>query len=193
MSEITEKSASGRVTAVRGSVVEVEFLSSLPSINKALFLNAGSRSLVLEVAHHLNPTTVRTIAMTHTEGLSRGLKVERSGNPIMVPVGPQTLGRLFNCLGEPLDDLPAPKTDLSWPIHRPSPSLGAQRRGIEFLQTGIKVIDLLCPLARGGKAGLIGGAGVGKTMLLQELIRTMDHDHGGIAVFAGVGERGARR
>jgi len=176
------------VTAVRGSVVEVEFPDALPAINEALRLQDGKRVVVLEVAHHLNPHTIRAIALTHTEGLGRGMMVERTGQPIRVPVGPATLGRLFNALGEPLDGREPPAAE-RWPIHRPSPSLAAQRHGLEFLETGIKVIDLLAPLARGGRAGLIGGAGVGKTVLLQELIRTMNHNHRGVAVFAGVGER----
>jgi F-type H+-transporting ATPase subunit beta len=179
----------GRVLAVRGSVVEIEFSEDLPAINEALCLNAGDRAVILEVAHHLDPRTVRAIALAHTEGLARGMTVDRTGQPIQVPVGPETLGRLFNVLGEPLDGLAAPTTSQRWPIHRPAPSLAAQRRGLKFLETGIKVIDLLAPLARGGKAGLIGGAGVGKTILLQELIRTMGDNHGGVAVFAGVGER----
>lgn len=180
---------SGRVTAVRGSVIEVEFPESLPAINEALSLRLDGRSIILEVAHHLDPHTVRAIAMAHTEGLARGMAVERQGQPIHVPVGPETLGRLFNVLGEPLDGLEPPAVTQRWPIHRPAPSLAAQRRGLQFLETGIKVIDLLAPLARGGKAGLIGGAGVGKTIVLQELIRTMGDNHGGVAVFAGVGER----
>jgi F-type H+-transporting ATPase subunit beta len=179
----------GRVTAVRGSVVEVEFADGLPAINEALRLDDDGRTVVLEVAHHLDPHTVRAIALAHTEGLFRGMTVARTGRPIQVPVGTPTLGRLFNALGEPLDELPPPTDVEWWPIHRPAPPLGAQRRGLEFLETGIKVIDLLTPLARGGKAGLVGGAGVGKTVLLQELIRTMSQDHGGAAVFAGVGER----
>ena len=143
---------------------------------------------MLEVSHHLSPTGVRAIVLGHPEGLARGMTVERTGEPVRVPVGPATLGRLFNVLGDPLDEQPAPTAD-RMPIHRPSPSLTAQRRTVEFLQTGIKVIDLLAPLARGGKAGLIGGAGVGKTVLLQELIRTMTDHRDGVAVFAGVGER----
>jgi F-type H+-transporting ATPase subunit beta len=179
----------GRVTAVRGSVVEAEFPDGLPAINEALRLQDGERTVVLEVAHHLGPHTVRAVSLAHTEGLARGMALQRTGLPIQVPVGPKTLGRLFNVLGEPLDGL-APLTDGErWSIHRPAPPLAAQRHGLSFLETGIKIIDLLAPLARGGKAGLIGGAGVGKTILLQELIRTMNHNHGGVAVFAGVGER----
>ena len=180
--------APGRVAAVRGSVVEVAFAGGLPALNEALRLREGGRTVVLEVAHHLDPHTVRAIALAHTEGLARGTAVERTGQPIQVPVGPQTLGRLFNVLGEPLDGEPAPAGE-RWPIHRPAPSLEAQRHGLSFLETGIKVIDLLAPLARGGKAGLIGGAGVGKTILLQELMHSVNSNHGGRAVFAGVGER----
>ncbi|HLN27563.1 MAG TPA: F0F1 ATP synthase subunit beta [Gemmataceae bacterium] len=179
----------GRVTAVRGSVVEVEFFEDLPAINEALCLSLPGRKIILEVAHHVDRQTVRAIAMAHTEGLARGMTVECTGRPIEVPVGPETLGRLFNVLGEPLDGREPPATTERWPIHRPAPSLAVQRHGLKFLETGIKVIDLLAPLARGGKAGLIGGAGVGKTILLQELIRTMGQNHGGVAVFAGVGER----
>lgn len=181
--------AAGRVTAIRGSVVEVEFASELASVNEALSVQVGERTVVLEVSQHLDLHTVRAIAMSITEGMARGMVVERTGRPIMVPVGPQTLGRLFNALGQPLDG-GEPLDDVEhWPIHRPSPPLEAQRHGLEFLETGIKLIDLLAPMARGGKAGLVGGAGVGKTILLQELIHTMNHDHGGGAVFAGVGER----
>ncbi len=170
-------------------MVEVEFAPALPAINEALRLRQGQRCLFLEVSHHLDPRTVRAIALAPTEGLARGMAVEPLGRPLTVPVGPPTLGRLFNVLGEPLDGREAPAPTERWPIHRPAPSLSAQRHGLTFLETGIKVIDLLAPLARGGKAGLIGGAGVGKTILLQELIQTMNHNHGGVAVFAGVGER----
>jgi F-type H+-transporting ATPase subunit beta len=179
----------GSVTAVQGSVVEVEFAGELPAVNEALQVRADGRTVVLEVARHLGPHTVRAVALASTEGLARQMSVERTGRPIQVPVGPHTLGRLFNVLGEPLDGLPPPAAAERWPIHRPAPSLLAQRHGLTFLETGIKVVDLLAPLARGGKAGLIGGAGVGKTILLQELIRTMSRQHGGVGVFAGVGER----
>jgi F-type H+-transporting ATPase subunit beta len=158
-------------------------------MNEALHVRPDGRTVVLEVAHHLDLHTVRAIAMGHTEGVARGMTVARIGRPIMVPVGPKTLGRLFNALGQPLDG-GDPLDDVEhWPIHRPSPPLEAERHALEFLETGIKLIDLLAPLARGGKAGLIGGAGVGKTILLQELIHTMNHNHGGGTVFAGVGER----
>jgi F-type H+-transporting ATPase subunit beta len=179
----------GRVTAVRGSVVEVEFAGGLPGIDEALLVKDGDRTVVLEVARHLDQCTLRGIAMGHTEGLSRGMPVERTGKPITVPVGPETLGRMFNALGEPLDGREPLTKSERWPIHRAAPSLAAQRGGLEFLETGIKAIDLLAPLARGGKAGLIGGAGVGKTVLLQELIRTLSRTRRGVAVFAGIGER----
>jgi F-type H+-transporting ATPase subunit beta len=179
----------GSVTAVRGSVVELEFPDGLPALHEALWLREGERTVVLEVALHLDPHTVRAIALAHTEGLARGMTAERTGEPIRVPVGPDTLGRLFNVLGEPLDGREPPAAAQRWAIHRPPPSLSVQRHGQTFLETGIKVIDLLAPLSRGGKAGLIGGAGVGKTILLNELIRTMNQAHGGVAVFAGVGER----
>lgn len=178
----------GRVIAVRGSVVEVAFAERLPAIYEALRLRNGDHDVVLEVAQHLDANTVRAIALAHTEGVARRAPVEPTGQPIMVPVGPQTLGRLFNALGEPLDG-GAPVDGERWPIHRRAPALVDQRCGLQFLETGIKLIDLLAPLARGGKAGLIGGAGVGKTVLLQELIRTVHSNHGGVAVFAGVGER----
>jgi F-type H+-transporting ATPase subunit beta len=179
----------GRVTAVRGSVVEVVFEGALPAIDEALRLSTGDRTVILEVAHHLDPQTVRAIAMSPTEGLARGTEVTRTGEPITVPVGPAALGRLLNVLGEPLDGR-EPLVDCQrWPIHRPAPSLVAQRSQAEFLETGIKVIDLLAPLPRGGKAGLIGGAGVGKTVLLQEFMRTLTQRQSGISVFAGVGER----
>ena len=179
----------GRIVAVRGSVVEVQFADMLPGLNEAVRVTSGDRRLILEVAYHVDSHTVRAIAMGHTEGLARGMAVERTGFPIKVPVGPETLGRLFDALGKPLDGMAAPCHSEQWPIHRPAPTLEAQRRSLDFFETGIKVIDLLAPLARGGKAGLIGGAGVGKTILLQELIRTTTQDHGGVAVFAGIGER----
>jgi F-type H+-transporting ATPase subunit beta len=180
---------SGKVVAVRGSVVEIGFEEGLPSINEALRIKLDDRTIVLEVAQHIDLHTIRAIAMAPTEGLARGMTAERTRQPITVPVGRETLGRLFNVLGEALDG-GEPLTDAKrWPIHRAAPSLISQRRGIEFLETGIKVIDLLAPLPRGGKAGLIGGAGVGKTVLLQEFIRTINHDHGAVSVFAGVGER----
>jgi F-type H+-transporting ATPase subunit beta len=189
VSQDGERKPAGRLIAVRGAVVEVEFPDGLPAINEELRVSSSSRVVVLEVAHHLDAHTVRAIALTHTEGLARGMVAERTGRPITVPVGPPTLGRLFNVLGQPLDGGELPPVEDWWPIHRPAPPLTTSQRSLDFMETGIKVIDLLAPLARGGKAGLIGGAGVGKTILLQELIRTMNRNHGGVAVFAGVGER----
>lgn len=186
---VTPVRTCGRLVAVRGPVVEVEFAEAhLPAVYESLRLHVDDRDVLLEVSHHLSTTGVRAIVLGHPEGLARGMSVERTGGPVQVPVGPNTLGRLFNVLGDPLDGLPAADAQ-RMPIHRASPPLTAQRRKVEFLQTGIKVIDLLAPLARGGKAGLIGGAGVGKTVLLQELIRTMTDHRDGVAVFAGVGER----
>lgn len=181
--------STGRVTAVRGSVLEIEFPAKLPSLYDALRIRDGDRTTILEVAYHIDAHNIRAIAMSRTEGLARGMRVEATHSPITAPVGLATLGRLFNALGEPLDGKPALDAAERWPIHRPAPVLARQTRGLEFLETGIKVIDLLAPLARGGKAGLIGGAGVGKTILLQELIRGTSRRDGGVSVFAGVGER----
>lgn len=179
----------GRVTAVRGSVIEIEFDGPLPAINEALRMTLGARTVVLEVAHHLDFHRVRAIAMAPAEGLSRGMPVAREGRPIMVPTGRATLGRLLNVLGEPLDGGEPPSDCDRWPIHRQAPPLAQQCRGVESLETGIKIIDLLAPLPRGGKAGLIGGAGVGKTVLLQEFMRNVQNKLRGVSVFAGVGER----
>jgi F-type H+-transporting ATPase subunit beta len=179
----------GRVTAVRGAVVEVAFPGEVPTINEALRVAVDEREIVLEVVLHLDPHTVRSLAMESVAGLARGAKVKRTGQPITVPVGLETLGRLFNVLGEPLDGRPPLAEAERWPIHRPAPTLIRQQRGAEFLETGIKIVDLLSPMARGGKAGVVGGAGVGKTVLLEELIRTTVSRHGGVCVFAGIGER----
>jgi F-type H+-transporting ATPase subunit beta len=184
--------ATGVVSRVRGSVVDVEFReAALPRTNEALRVATDDgRSLVLEVQQHLDPTHVRTVALAFTEGLRRGAPVEATGEPITVPVGENTLGRLVDVLGNPIDHLPPPPPDTPRrPIHRAAPPLRAQAHEREVFETGIKIIDLLTPLARGGKAGLFGGAGVGKTVLLTELIRATIQRHRGIAVFAGVGER----
>jgi F-type H+-transporting ATPase subunit beta len=179
----------GQVAAVRGSVVEVEFATEdLPPINQALELG-GTPPIVLEVAQHVDPHTVRCISMGDVAGLRRGAEVVDTGGPITVPVGREVLGRLFDVLGRPLDGGEPLASATRWPIHRAAPPLTSQQRGTEFLETGIKVLDLLAPMARGGKAGIIGGAGVGKTVLLQELIRTTVTNRSGVCVFAGVGER----
>ena len=181
--------AEGKIAQVIGAVVDVEFDGQLPAILNALETdNAGNR-LVLEVAQHLGQNTVRTIAMDSTEGLVRGQKVSDTGTAIQVPVGEGTLGRIMNVIGEPVDDMGPIPADVKRPIHASAPPLVEQSTESEVLATGIKVIDLLCPYARGGKIGLFGGAGVGKTVLIQELINNIAKVHGGYSVFAGVGER----
>lgn len=179
----------GRVSAVHGPVVDVTFSGELPAVHEALRVTDGNRVLILEVQQQLQRRIVRTVALGHTDGLARGLLVDRTGQGVHVPVGPATLGRVFNVLGEPLDGQAPPHSVEHWPIHRPALSFAVERRLPSFLETGIKIIDLLSPLARAGTAGVIGGAGVGKTILLQELMRTVSHKHGGVVVFAGVGER----
>ncbi len=179
----------GRVAQVIGAVVDVEFDDHLPAILNALETSNDGQRLVLEVAQHLGENTVRTIAMDATEGLVRGQEVSDTGEPIKVPVGPATLGRILNVIGEPIDEAGPVDTPHYAPIHRPAPEFTEQSTEAEMLPTGIKVIDLLCPYARGGKIGLFGGAGVGKTVLIQELINNIAKGHGGYSVFAGVGER----
>ncbi len=182
-------SRKGNITQVIGAVVDVKFKDELPEILTALECsNAGSR-LVLEVAQHLGESSVRTIAMDSTEGLKRGDEVMDTGKPIRVPVGPETLGRIINVVGEPIDQKGEVKTKESWSIHRPAPVFTEQSTETEILVTGIKVIDLLAPYAKGGKIGLFGGAGVGKTVIIMELINNIAKAHGGFSVFAGVGER----
>jgi F-type H+/Na+-transporting ATPase subunit beta len=181
--------AKGRVLSVRGPVVDVAFSSELPGLHEALMVANGHRTLVLEVELLLRRRIVRTIALGNTEGLARGLVVARTGHCVHVPVGPATLGRVFNVLGEPLDGLPPPPAIERWPIHRPAPSFDTERPRLTFLETGIKVIDLLAPVGRAGTAGIVGGAGVGKTILLQEVMRTTSRKQGAVVVFAGVGER----
>ena len=177
----------GRVLSIRGSVIDVAFSGELPGLHEALIFANGN--LVLEVEQLLGRKIVRSIALGNAEGLARGMVVERTGQGIHVPVGPATLGRVFNVLGEPIDGLGPPTTAERWPIHRPAPTFVAERGAQTFLETGIKVIDLLAPVGRAGTAGIIGGAGVGKTILLQEVMRTMSGKQGGVVVFAGVGER----
>lgn len=179
----------GKVTQIIGAVVDVTFEDVLPSILNALETFVDGRRLVLEVAQHLGENAVRTIAMDATEGLVRGQKVTDTGNQIMVPVGKGTLGRIMNVIGEPIDERGPVLTDKSWAIHRDAPPFVDQSTESEILPTGIKVIDLLAPYAKGGKIGLFGGAGVGKTVLIMELINNVAKAHGGYSVFAGVGER----
>ena len=181
--------AVGTITQVIGAVVDVQFNGDLPEILNALHTQNGDNALVLEVAQHLGENTVRTIAMDSTEGLVRGRKVEDTGAPITVPVGPKTLGRILNVIGEPIDDGPEVGADMRLPIHREAPEFIDQSTEAEILETGIKVVDLLAPYAKGGKIGLFGGAGVGKTVLIMELINNVAKAHGGYSVFAGVGER----
>jgi F-type H+-transporting ATPase subunit beta len=183
------KQATGRVAQVIGAVVDVEFDGALPNIYNALeTTNAGNR-LVLEVATHLGENTVRTIAMDATEGLVRGQAVTDTGGPIQVPVGEETLGRIINVIGEPIDEAGPVKATAKRGIHQLAPEFVDQKPSPEILVTGIKVVDLLCPYAKGGKIGLFGGAGVGKTVLIQELINNIAKAYGGYSVFAGVGER----
>ncbi len=181
--------ATGKITQVIGAVVDVQFEGELPAILNALHAQNGDNRLVLEVAQHLGESMVRTIAMDSTEGLVRGSDVSDTGEAITVPVGPETLGRLINVIGEAIDDGKPIKSKLSWPIHRPAPEYVDQSTEAEILVTGIKVVDLLAPYAKGGKIGLFGGAGVGKTVIIMELINNIAKAHGGYSVFAGVGER----
>jgi F-type H+-transporting ATPase subunit beta len=181
--------AKGRVAQVIGAVVDVEFDGELPNIYNALETTNNGQRLVLEVATHLGESTVRTIAMDATDGLVRGQPVTDTGNSIQMPVGEETLGRILNVIGEPVDDGPPVKTSTKRGIHQPAPDFVDQKPSPEILVTGIKVVDLLCPYAKGGKIGLFGGAGVGKTVLIQELINNIAKAYGGYSVFAGVGER----
>ncbi|MDA9121828.1 F0F1 ATP synthase subunit beta [Candidatus Pelagibacter sp.] len=179
----------GKITQIIGAVVDVKFDGELPEILSALECKNGDNRLVLEVAQHLGESSVRTIAMDATEGLKRGDEVNATGAPIQVPVGPETLGRIINVIGEPIDEKGEVKTKEKWPIHRAAPEFSDQSTETEILVTGIKVVDLLAPYAKGGKIGLFGGAGVGKTVLIMELINNVAKAHGGFSVFAGVGER----
>ncbi|MDB2515039.1 F0F1 ATP synthase subunit beta [Candidatus Pelagibacter bacterium] len=179
----------GKITQIIGAVVDVKFDGELPEILSALECKNGDNRLVLEVAQHLGEASVRTIAMDATEGLKRGDEVIATGAPIQVPVGPETLGRIINVIGEPIDEKGEIKTKEKWPIHRAAPEFSDQSTETEILVTGIKVVDLLAPYAKGGKIGLFGGAGVGKTVLIMELINNVAKAHGGFSVFAGVGER----
>ena len=179
----------GKIVQVIGAVVDVKFDKDLPEILTALECDNNGLRVVLEVAQHLGENTVRTIAMDTTEGIKRGDKVINTGTPITVPVGPETLGRIINVIGEPIDQRGPLTTKEKWPIHRAAPAYVEQSTETEVLVTGIKVVDLLAPYSRGGKIGLFGGAGVGKTVLIMELINNVAKAHGGYSVFAGVGER----
>jgi len=179
----------GTITQVIGAVVDVHFEGELPSILSALHVDNAGRTLTLEVAQHLGENTVRTIAMDTTDGLVRGAQVVDTGAPISMPVGPETLGRILNVIGEPVDERGPVVTKMRSPIHKPAPEFVEQSTEAEILITGIKVVDLLAPYAKGGKVGLFGGAGVGKTVIIMELINNIAKAHGGYSVFAGVGER----
>ena len=191
MAEVKASENLGKITQIIGAVLDIKFLAgNLPEINDAVKIPLkDGGELVVEVSQHLGDDTVRCIAMGSTDGLVRGMEAISTGAPITVPVGENTLGRMFNVLGQPIDNQAAP-TDVSYePIHRPAPEFEEQATETELLETGIKVVDLLCPYQKGGKIGLFGGAGVGKTVLIQELIRNIATEHGGYSVFTGVGER----
>ncbi|MBO4391449.1 MAG: F0F1 ATP synthase subunit beta [Lachnospiraceae bacterium] len=182
----------GQVSQIIGAVLDIKFaINEMPKINDAITITDKEHgiNLTVEAAQHLGDGVVRCIAMGPTDGLRRGMEAVSTGNPISVPVGEETLGRIFNVLGQPIDNKPAPETGKRLPIHRKAPSFEEQSTSTEILETGIKVVDLLCPYQKGGKIGLFGGAGVGKTVLIQELIRNIATEHGGYSVFTGVGER----
>jgi F-type H+-transporting ATPase subunit beta len=184
------KGSKGRVVQIMGPVVDIEFPSGeLPEIYDAVEIPQDGGKMIVEVQQHLGDEWVRCVAMSTTDGLRRGLKAITTGEPIRVPVGPATLGRIFNVLGEPIDNRGPVEADTFYPIHRPSPSFEEQVTQPEFLETGVKVIDLIAPFTRGGKTGVFGGAGVGKTIIIQELIYTFAKEHAGVSVFGGVGER----
>jgi F-type H+-transporting ATPase subunit beta len=182
--------ATGKISAIRGVVVDVDFADKdIPEIYEALNVAADDGNLVLEVQQHLGDGLVRTVAMGSTDGLPRGIDVVASGNPIRVPVGPVTLGRIFDVVGNAIDGKPTPKSDVYYPIHREAPEFQEQSTEIETFETGMKVIDLIAPFIKGGKTGIYGGAGTGKTVTIAELIRSVAREHEGVSVFAGVGER----
>ena len=180
----------GTVVQVIGPVLDIRFGDNrLPDLLTAIEIDNNGRKVVAEVAQHIGDNVVRCIAMSSTDGLRRGVEAVDTGAPISVPVGNQCLGRVFNLLGEPVDNLPAPEVEERWPIHRPAPAYDEQEGTTEILETGIKVVDLIAPYAKGGKIGLFGGAGVGKTVIIMELINNIATQHGGLSVFSGVGER----
>ena len=185
-----KNTTAGKVVQVMGPVVDVRFNEGeLPEILNALTIPMENRTLTVEVAQHIGDNTARCIAMASTDGLQRGTPVTDTGSPISVPVGRETLGRIFNVLGDAVDNLPNPETEEKWSIHRSAPAYDELSSSTEIFETGIKVIDLICPYSKGGKIGLFGGAGVGKTVLIMELINNIAKEHGGISVFSGVGER----
>lgn len=181
----------GKIVQIIGPVLDIKFSPEhLPALNNAIVITRqDGEKLTVEVAQHLGDDVVRCVAMASTDGLMRGMEAVDTGSPISVPVGEKTLGRIFNVVGEAIDNRPTPETEEKWSIHRPAPDFEEQSTEIEILETGIKVVDLLCPYSKGGKIGLFGGAGVGKTVLIQELIRNIATEHGGVSVFTGVGER----
>ena len=186
---MTQKNVGTIVQAI-GPVLDIRFPNdAMPQLLNAIEIEHDGKKLVAEVAQHIGDDVVRCIAMSSTDGLQRGIPATDTGSPITVPVGEACLGRIFNLLGEPADNGPAPEAEERWPIHRPAPSYEEQESTTEILETGIKVVDLICPYAKGGKIGLFGGAGVGKTVLIMELINNVAKEHGGISVFTGVGER----
>ena len=180
----------GKIIQIIGAVLDIKFSGeNMPALNNAVEIYDGDKKIVAEVAQHLGDDVVRCIAMSSTDGLRRGMEAIDTGSPISVPVGKNTLGRMFNVTGEPIDGKPAPETEEKWSIHRQAPSFADQTNSAEMLETGIKAIDLLCPYSKGGKIGLFGGAGVGKTVLIMELITNIANEHQGYSVFSGVGER----
>ena len=184
------KGNTGKVAQVIGPVLDIRFENGeLPALLNAIEVSHGDRRIVAEVAQHIGDDTVRCISMSSTDGLVRGAEARDTGSPITVPVGEKCLGRIFNLLGEAVDNMPTPETEERWPIHRDPPAYDEQETSTEILETGIKVVDLIAPYAKGGKIGLFGGAGVGKTVLIMELINNVAKEHGGLSVFTGVGER----
>lgn len=180
----------GKIIQIIGAVLDIKFSSdNLPALNNAIEINNEGNVIIAEVAQHLGDDVVRCISMASTDGLVRGMDAVDTGAPISVPVGKATLGRMFNVVGKPIDEKPEPNNVEKWSIHRQAPSFSEQATSTELLETGIKAIDLLCPYSKGGKIGLFGGAGVGKTVLIMELIRNIATEHGGFSVFSGVGER----
>ncbi len=188
-SKVNNYMANGKIVSIIGAVVDVKFEENVPEILSALELDNNGKKLVLETAQQIGRHIVRAIAMGSTDGLQRGMEVVDTGSPITVPVGPETLGRMFDVTGNPIDGQEAPSTKGKSPIHKPAPDFVEQSTEAVVFETGIKVVDLICPILKGGKTGLFGGAGVGKTVLIQELIHNIAKEHGGISVFAGVGER----